>query len=348
MERYRALGVPVTVASWMPLWRAQPTFRETLSQFVKALCSTWKARGKMRAVAKRIRDEFDVVHVNYESLLPIALWLKFVVSKPQVLHNRARLRRTPWGRLHVKLASWIAQELVFITENERDHFIRLGGRDGSVIYNPTPDITAVDDSEIELSSDRRLKVASLSNYSHDRGVDRVVQIAKALNKRKCEDILFVMLGDMALHLSDPGRLGEIARQGGKLSDYADEEGVLDMFLFAGHVTNPDTWLRRCDVVVKLSRFDEPWGRDVIEAMAYGKPVLATGVWTGFVQDGYNGMLFEKFRADDFAKALEHLMSDETMVRHMGDRAREHITRVCNPEQQARKLLAVWEAAAQSV
>ena len=344
MDNYDLLGVPVTEAGWLPLWRAQPTFRETVAQFLRVIPAAWKARDELRALSRRVREEFDVVHVNYESLLPVALWLKLTTKKPQVHHCRARIRRTPWGRVHVKVASLIADRLIFITENERDHFCSLGGRIGTVIYNPAPESKVVSEPSASLPDDGRLKVMSLSNYSHDRGVDRVGEVARSLKNSGRHDILFIMVGDMHLHLADPGRLGEIARNGGELSDYANAEGVSDMFMFLGHVAEPEVLICQSDVVVKFSRFDEPWGRDVIEAMSFGAPVLATGTWQGFVEHDQNGLLFSDFKPDDVASALAHLADDRSLVRKMGERARQRIKKLCDPKLQAEKIVAEWQSA----
>jgi glycosyltransferase involved in cell wall biosynthesis len=348
MDAYRRHGIPVTVAPWLPLWRAQPTIRETLAQLARALTATWKARANLRALSRRVNEEFDVVHLNYESLFPVAAWLRTCTRKPLVQHCRARLRRTPWGRLHARLISRLASTFVFITENERAHFLSLGGKDGTVIHNPKPMTTPDMPPPPILPNDGRLRVGCFSNYSHDRGVDRAVEIATALKRAGRTDIVFVMAGDMTLHRSDPGLLGEIAKRNGTLADYARASDVSDMFIFTGHVSRPEALMRGCDVIVKLSRFDEPWGRDVIEAMSLGKPVLATGTWQGFIENGRCGFLIAPFSPGTFSEKLALLADQRELVERMGGRARSRIDALCDPAARADDLVAVWRSAAGAV
>jgi len=70
-------------------------------------------------------------------------------------------------------------------------------------------------------------------------------------------------------------------------------------------------------------FNEDWGLVPIEAMALGKPVIASarGGPLETVVDGETGLLVEP-RPDLFASAMERLATDESLVRRMGQAAHQ--------------------------
>src|SRR3546814_16059692 len=106
---------------------------------------------------------------------------------------------------------------------------------------------------------------------------------------------------MQLPRSLPGVLGSIARRGGTLADYAAAKGVGDMFLFLGHVTEPERVLAGCHALIKPTRENNPWGRDIVEAMAHGRPVISVGPWAKFVETGATGILPPIFDAPALAR-----------------------------------------------
>jgi glycosyltransferase involved in cell wall biosynthesis len=61
-------------------------------------------------------------------------------------------------------------------------------------------------------------------------------------------------------------------------------------------------------------------------MAMGKVVLASNVaaLAEIVQDGYNGVLFEKDNVQDLASKLEMLINDSTLRKQIGKQAREWV------------------------
>lgn len=343
--RYDALGIPCRVVPGMPKMNSLRRFSRNLAGYSiwlwEFLC--WqRMRGEL---ARTIKQRFDLVHFNHEGLFGLAVSLRRLHGKPQVMHVRTMILDNLFGRWQCRQMVAANDALVFISENERDTFERLAETkaEGSVIYNvamPVADVIPYP----TIRTDNRFKVAVLSNFAHMRGTDRVVEIAEALAARGRRDILFIVAGDMRLPHSLTGELGEIARAGGTLADYAAKRGVKDMILVLGHVAEPERVLAVCEVLLKPSRMSDPWGRDILEGLAAGKPVIAIGTYSRFVETGRTGFLFREFAIDKVADTILKLDSDRALCRDLGNRAMQRVAELCYGPDRARELAALWRAA----
>jgi glycosyltransferase involved in cell wall biosynthesis len=91
--------------------------------------------------------------------------------------------------------------------------------------------------------------------------------------------------------------------------------------FAGPIQH--TQLARCidqaGILVQPSVFDEPFGIQIVEAMASGIPVVASaaGGIPELVVDGKTGILVERDNPDALAAALLRLMDDPALAKEMG-------------------------------
>jgi glycosyltransferase involved in cell wall biosynthesis len=83
--------------------------------------------------------------------------------------------------------------------------------------------------------------------------------------------------------------------------------------------------RDCDIFC-FPTLGEPLGKGLIEAMACGKPVIASKIGgpTEIVQSGINGILVPPGNAKVLAEKILLLANDENIRRRMGEKARETI------------------------
>ncbi len=307
-----------------------------------------KAHAFLRNLAAVIDERFDAVHFNHVGLWLVAAYLRPRTRAAFVMHIRTRPEPSVFTRFQSRLVSRICDHLVFITENEEKHFRDLGGTaPGTVVFNVTAHVRGTP-RPIEDIPTNRFRVACLSNFSWDRGVDRLADIADVLAAEGHDDIVFAVAGSMELAGAGPlpGRIGKLKRRGGTFPDFVRERGLEGMFVFLGHVPEPERVYASCDVVIKPSRGGGlwgggPWGRDVIEGMSHGKPVIAVGTWDRFVETGVTGFLQRDFDAASMAREIRRLADSPEVCRALGHRARARISELCDPERRARELQAVW-------
>jgi glycosyltransferase involved in cell wall biosynthesis len=244
----------------------------------------------------------------------------------------------------MKIIARYVSRLVFITEENEKNYVKLGGKanHGVVIYNITPQIDKLPEPLKDIPNDNRFKVCTLANYSYLRGIDRLIDVAKIIKDSSFNKVLFVVAGNISLTRSLPGELGKVAKSGGNLSDYAKKMGVDDMFTFLGHVNNPECVLSGCDVLIRPSRENNPWGRDVLEAFSFGMPVIATGTYNHFVDNEITGFLLDKFDPFIVAEKIITLSNNPYLTERLGAHGRERVRNLCNGSKRAKNLLNVWQ------
>ena len=263
------------------------------------------------------------------------------------MHMRTIVAPSVFARWQAYSIGRSTDQVVFITENEREAWERLGlrARVARVIYNIAVVPSVGVSPHPAVPSDARFRVACLSNYAWVRGVDRLVEVAGELKSRGRTDVLFVIAGNMRVRGSIPGALGRIAASGGTLADYAASNGVSDMFAFLGPVDEPERVLAACDIVARPSRGNNPWGRETLEALAAGKPVVCTGVYRRFVEDGVTGIVSPDYDCAAFADAIIRLADDPALRRRLGAAGHRRIATLCDGPARAEDLRAVWATAA---
>jgi glycosyltransferase involved in cell wall biosynthesis len=103
-------------------------------------------------------------------------------------------------------------------------------------------------------------------------------------------------------------------------------GLTDRLRFTGFRTDVPRLMAACDVVCHTSRVPEPFGLVVVEAMALGRPVVATegGGPSEIVSAADLGVLVRPADAEALAAAVIALIDDPARRRAIGVRAAAHI------------------------
>ncbi len=133
---------------------------------------------------------------------------------------------------------------------------------------------------------------------------------KALARMKNTDYQAVIVGDIE---DNPGFAAE-------LSELIRNQGMEGKIFMVGHCDDMPAALMLADIVVSASSNEpEAFGRSTIEAMAMGKPVIATahGGSLETVTPEKTGWLVSPGNADDLAMALDEALASPEKVRQYG-------------------------------
>jgi glycosyltransferase involved in cell wall biosynthesis len=356
-DAYADLDIPCRVAPAMPRMTALDRESRNAVDLLRFWFSSWPRAKDFRRQLLAAVDTVELVHCNHISLTPLAIWLRRKRPNLRItLHIRTRPYLTRYGAYQARSAARTFDGFVFITENERDYFIAqsggvYGGAEphdppGPVIYNSVASADAKIEPLPEIPVNDRLRAVCLSNFDLTRGVDRLVDVAAAVPEDARGAILFIVAGDVALNGNLPGLLGKVRAEGGTLADYARARGVADQFCFLGYVSEPERVLAAGHVLLKPTRRDDPWGRDILEAMSAGLPVASVGRYDRFVETGQTGLLQPHFDAGELANWLAGLVTDRSAVKDLGRNAAERAQRLCDPTARAGDLASFWREVAE--
>jgi glycosyltransferase involved in cell wall biosynthesis len=113
--------------------------------------------------------------------------------------------------------------------------------------------------------------------------------------------------------------------------------------YLGIVPHREMWsvLDAADVVINASLSEGGMANSVLEAMASGRPVLASDIEgnRSLVEDGLTGLLFRS--ETEFEQCAERLVDDPGLRRALGTAGRARLARLGEPEDEIEKYLALY-------
>ncbi|HET6491532.1 MAG TPA: glycosyltransferase family 4 protein [Burkholderiales bacterium] len=295
-QRYAAIGIETVhvpeLGTYVP--RRNGALRNLAAKLPELLPARNAAR-RLCGIADRFGSQ--IVHLNHEGLFLVGNLLKSRQRRPIVVHCRASgVAENAIGRWFAGSIARAADHVFFISPNEERWFRRASRAakvPGEVMWN----IASAPRARQPLPETP--EAVYLGNIDRSKGVDRLFEIAKALDEMRAPPLRIAVFG--------------AARNGGGFArsflERAGAPALADRIVYRGHTTDPEAVLAGAFALLRVSRTNDPWGRDVIEAARNGVPVLATGSYDGVVRPGVTGFLFPAFDAGQVALRLAELARD---------------------------------------
>ena len=345
VERYAVLGLRPTVVPQLPSFR--PSERKNLVSYGLFRWDLRHFGAVCRVLEPLVRDrQVALVHVNHENLALVGDRLARRCRLPWVCHVRTQLIPGVFARRVYRLINSRAAAMFFIADPVRDHFARLVGpgfdaRKSHIVHNIMP-LIAEDVPPLPAFAEPAdaFRVLSLSNFSPNRGVDRIVDVALELTRAGRDDFIFYLCGR-------PANTRFLSRRPTpyfeKLRATVRALGLDPGVRFPGHLVEPERALVSCHTLIKLSRQANPWGRDIMEALAAGLPVVTLGTYQGFVEHRVNGFIEPDFDAARIARHLIELRDRPELRAAMARSNRDQAARLFNGPDRAREVGAIYES-----
>lgn len=182
-------------------------------------------------------------------------------------------------------------------------------------------------------------VGQVGRIHEEKGLHYLVQAAAQL-VGQAPHLRFLIVGDDATS-ENPGYLRRVKRQ---IADL----GLARHFVFSGFRDDIPEVLTAIDLLV-LPSDKEPFGKTLVEAMAMGKPVVATsaGGVPEIVIDGETGLLVPPRKPDALAMAMMRLLRDGEKAKQMGRRGRQRVRDMFSVRKYADGVTAAYRAVLQA-
>ncbi len=300
-----------------------------------------------RHIAKVIRDVGpDLVHHNDNprgdraSILGARL-----VGLPQVAHVRFMPR---YFRPVDRVLTGFVDRFVFVSEAVRRHFLdTLGGRSyrGEVVYD-----------SFDLARFGNVAPGEAERVRKELGVPPGTALVSSFGRLvawKGQEVFLRAVAEVARSHGELHALvvGEAAAgpEGRayveSLHDLARELGMESRLTFTGFRSDVPEVMAASDVVVHSSTQPEPFGRVIVEAMAAGRPVVATaaGGVPEIVEAGSTGLLTAPGDLHGMAAAIGELLSNPNRATDMAERGRDSVRNRFTADRFAERLHRIYES-----
>ncbi len=177
----------------------------------------------------------------------------------------------------------------------------------------------------------RAIVTQVSWVIPEKGISDFLETARLVTTQN-RNVQFVLVGDGAYreqYMKDTAAMG-----------------IGDRVTWTGMVEDPfgEGVFAAADIVCQFSRWEEVFGWMIAEAMAHGKPIVATRVGgiPELVSEGLSGFLVERNDTADAAEKLMRLLQDSELRREMGEAGRKIVASKFDLKTNVTQLVDLYE------
>jgi glycosyltransferase involved in cell wall biosynthesis len=301
----------------------------SLDVYASATDSSLKTGRSLANLARDHRPE--ILHLHFTGFLNLYSWIARLRSVKQIFftdhHSRAAgyvpARAPWWKRSAARFINGPLTKVISVSNYGYDcmtAFDLLPRRRFEMIYNgvdlsrvnPGPRSAAEFRQRYAIPPERAI-VTQVSWIIPEKGISDFLETARLVTQQN-RDVQFVLVGDGAYreqYMKD-----------------AVAMGIADRVTWTGMVEDPfgEGVFAAADVVCQFSRWEEVFGWMIAEAMAHGKPVVATRVGgiPELITEGVTGHLVERGDTQAMSDQLLKLLDDPSLRGRLGQAGRETV------------------------
>lgn len=284
--------------------------------------------------------KIDVINLHYPlsnffylALISRLFGLPLVISihGADLFPRGKRMTRYPWG---LQILFFSAYRIVAPSRSLLHDFVtvfpKLADR-GEVIYNGLDTSELFGPSGLSTPGGSGRSILCIASHKETKGADVLLR-AFARVVEKAPNWTLILVGGGPLRA--------------KHEELARDLGLDGKVLFQGPKSRAEVGalLRFCDLFVLPSR-SESFGLVIIEAMACGKPVVASAVGgiPEIIQQGENGILVEPENPAALAEAIIRVLEDEGLRTKIGSNGVETVRKSFRCEHNGARYERLFEA-----
>jgi len=287
----------------------------------------------------------DIVHINSTTLAYLIKPLKEI--NPQlktVIHLREVVKNSKTDE--------VANFLIFSIKHFADHKIAISDnelipfddlKNFTILPNP------INFDEIKFESKKKVVICSqnvtigmMASFHPSKGHFNFLRTLLLLQK-KSKNFSGIILG---VKMPSPNTRYYIKRFFHKdfytnLIKYISKNKLLDNVQLVNQTNTVSEFWDSLDIYVRPSDAGDPWGRDIIEAMAMKKPIVATGSSTFFVEEGKTGYLVPPKNPRILAERIMHLIENPQKRLTFGEAGHIKVKNMCDLKDYGSKIHKIY-------
>ena len=265
------------------------------------------------------RERIDLVHANSLWALKFCTVASILTGVPTVamIHAYPRVKSRLKNLIHVLTRRFCyarARRIVAVSNALKDALIADKAPPEKIVVIPNGVEAEWFADAFDLPKGPTKTILTVGRLHPGKG-QQVFLNAAAIVHARLPDTKFVIAGEeYRTSLEDLN-----FRQA--LMDLAQRLGIANCVEFVGYTAELRELYDRASVVVVPS-FEETFGLTAVEAMARGRPVVASRIpgVTELVQDGQTGLLFEAGNHEALAAKIVALLSDDALASQLARNA----------------------------
>jgi len=278
------------------------------------------------SIALRAR-RFDVLYLNTQKALVLGALGKPLHRSPIIWHAHDVMTPDHFGKTQLRIVRWIVRhavdQVVANSQATADALIELTGLPAEALPVVHNGIDAKAFMDVDAA-----KAAALRRSFNVPDTAWLAGLFGRLAPWKGQHLAIealTKLPDVHLFLVGAPLFGEDA-YAAELHRLAEARGVADRVHFAGAQSDVPVWMKAMDVILHTSLKPEPFGRVIIEGMAAGRPVVASGAGgvVEIVQHRVNGWLIEPGEVDQLVEAIDTLRASPELARTLTGQAQRDV------------------------
>jgi glycosyltransferase involved in cell wall biosynthesis len=289
------------------------------------------------------KQRFDVVHTNTIKMNHVGRWTALLAGVPCVFASEDNicLKRSWKTRQEDRfLARW-GHGVIMISDAVKRSFIEMEGLPSQKIHTvyyglPIDQLRSLKKSDVELSQKRK-----------ELGIQEGPTIVCAARLDPSKSIETLIQATRRLVDQNPGIQVLLAGDGSeraKLEKNRDDLNLHRNFHFLGARTDIYEILQIADVVTLCSLW-EGLGFSLMEAMAFGKPLVGTDVAgiNEIISHQKNGLLVAKQSAEQLSRALYQILEDPPFARRLSQGSEEVLREKFDVQKNTQQLLGLYQS-----
>ena len=293
-----------------------------------------------------VRNRIDLVHINFMGLTNPAFLGVYLTRAKIVFTEHASglpLQRGPLKLLlsrciHAVIARRVSK-YIGVSNYVRDRFRlthHVSGDKTVTIYNGVnlerfyPRDKGEARKELGLPLGRPI-ICSVAMLIQEKGIQNLIKATSLLvHEHALQDMLVLVVGEGYYH--------------NELQKLAAELSVSGHIRFLGRRSDVQTIIAASDVVVVPSLWQEAFGLIIAEAMASGRPVVASrlGGIPELVESGISGFLVEPGNVNELAEVVYDLIMHQAKLQTLADMALINAQQLFDISVQSKILVDVFE------
>jgi glycosyltransferase involved in cell wall biosynthesis len=188
-----------------------------------------------------------------------------------------------------------------------------------------------------------IKFITIGNFTTDKGFWLLIDSVKKLSiKYSPEDLKIFLMG-----ISPRKTVAKRILREKSEADFIQEikkKRIQEYFeILPQSIQISPSFFSNFHVLIRPSLYQDPWGRDIIEAMSTGRAVIATGNYSKFVRDGFNGYLVDSSDPFALAKKMEDFLLNRKSILEFSNNSFLLAKKLFDPSKNTAQIEKIYES-----